>query len=83
MHSDYRYSHSRLARTSAVRTAAKFPFYRRLLLANNKDTSPTVSMGRLTVEFYCVNQVYKLHSYEGHEKSIVYLRVLKVRNPTN
>ena len=45
MHSDYRYSHSRLARTSAVRTAAKFPFYRRLLLANNKDTSPTVSMG--------------------------------------
>ena len=45
MHSDYRNSHSRLARTSAVRTAAKSPFYCRLLLANNKDTSPTVSMG--------------------------------------
>ena len=29
--------------------------------------------------FYCVNQVYKSHSYEGHEKSIVYLRELKVR----
>ena len=27
MHSDYKYSHSRLAHTSAVRTAAKFPFY--------------------------------------------------------
>ena len=45
MHSDYRYSHSRLAHTSAVRTAAKFPFYCRLLLANNKDTSPAVPMG--------------------------------------
>ena len=45
MHSDYRYSHSRLARTSAVRTAGKFPFYCRLLLANNKDTSPAVPMG--------------------------------------
>ena len=45
MHSDYRYSHSRLSRTSAVRTAAKLPFYFRLLLANNKDTSPAVPMG--------------------------------------
>ena len=45
MHSDYRYSHSRLARTSAVRTESKFPFYFRLLLANNKDTSPAVPMG--------------------------------------
>ena len=45
MHSDYRYSHSRLARTSAVRTAAKFPFYCRLLLANNKDTSSAVQTG--------------------------------------
>ena len=45
MHSDYRYSHSRLAHTSAVRTAAKFPFYCRLFLANNKDTSPVVPMG--------------------------------------
>ena len=45
MHSNYRYSHSRLARTSAVRTAAKSPFYCRLLLANNKDTSPAVPMG--------------------------------------
>ena len=44
MHSDYRCSHSRLAHTSAVRTAAKFPFYCRLLLANNKDTSPAVPM---------------------------------------
>ena len=44
MHSDYRYSHSRLAHTSAVRTAAKFPFYCRLLLANN-NTSPAVPMG--------------------------------------
>ena len=39
------YSHSRLAHTSAVRTAAKSPFYSRLLLANNKDTSPAVPMG--------------------------------------
>ena len=45
MHSNYRYSHSRLARTSAVRTAAKSPFFCRLLLANNKDTSPAVPMG--------------------------------------
>ena len=45
MHSDCRYSHSRLARTSAVRTAAEFPFYCRLLLPNNKDTSPAVPMG--------------------------------------
>ena len=45
MHSDYRYSHSRLSRTSAVRTAAKLPFNFRLLLANNKDTSPAVPMG--------------------------------------
>ena len=45
MHSDYRYSHSRLSRTSAVRTAAKLPFYFRLLLANNKETSPAVPMG--------------------------------------
>ena len=45
MHSDYRYSHSLLAHTSAVRTAAKFPFYCRLLLANNKDPSPAVPMG--------------------------------------
>ena len=45
MHSDYRYSHSRLSRTSAVRTAAKLPFYFRLLLANNKDTGPAVPMG--------------------------------------
>ena len=45
MHSDYRYSNSRLARTSAVRTAAKFPFYGRLLLPNNKATSPAVPMG--------------------------------------
>ena len=37
--------HSRLARTSAVRTAAKSPFYCTLLLANNRDTSPAVSMG--------------------------------------
>ena len=44
MYSDYRYSHS-LAHTSAVRTAAKFPLYCRLLLANNKDTSPAVPMG--------------------------------------
>ena len=45
MNSDYRYSHSRLARTSAVRIAAQSPFYGRLLLANNKDTSPAVPMG--------------------------------------
>ena len=45
MNSDYRYSHSRLARKSAVRTAAQSPFYGRLLLANNKDTSPVVPMG--------------------------------------
>ena len=45
MHSDYRYSHSRLAHTSAVRTAAKVPFYCRLLLFNNKDTSFAVAMG--------------------------------------
>ena len=45
MNSDYRYSHSRLARTSTVRTAAKSPFYCRLLFANNKDTSPVVPMG--------------------------------------
>ena len=45
MHSDYRYSHSLLARTSAIRTAAKFPFFCRLLLANNKDASPAVPMG--------------------------------------
>ena len=45
MHRDYRYSHSRLALTSAIRTAAKFPFYCRLLLANNKDTSAAVPMG--------------------------------------
>ena len=45
MQSDYRYSHSLLAHTSAVRTAAKFPFYCRLLLAINKDTSPAVPMG--------------------------------------
>ena len=49
MHSDYRYSHSRLSRTSAVRTAAKLPFYFRLLLANNKDTSPAVPMGAALV----------------------------------
>ena len=36
---------TRLAHTSAVRTAAKFPFYCRLFLANNKDTSPVVPMG--------------------------------------
>ena len=36
---------TRLAHTSAIRTAAKFPFYCRLLLANNKDTSPAVPMG--------------------------------------
>ena len=45
IHSDYRHSHFRLAGTSAIRTAAKFPFYCRLLLANNKDTSPAVPMG--------------------------------------
>ena len=45
MHSNYRYSHSRLARASAVRTAAKSPFFCRLLFANNKDTSPAVLMG--------------------------------------
>ena len=44
MHSEYMYSHSRLAHTSAVCTAAKFPFYCRLLLPNNKDTIPAVPM---------------------------------------
>ena len=49
MHSNYRYSHSRLAHTSAIRTTAKSPFYCRLLLANNKDTSPVVPMGTALV----------------------------------
>ena len=60
MHDDHRYSHSRLAHTLAVRTAAKFPVYCKLLLANNKDTSPAVPMWtalswaviRLGLEFF-------------------------------
>ena len=51
MHSDYRYSHSRLARTSAVRTAAKFPFYCRLLLAN-KDTALGWAIIELGLDFF-------------------------------
>ena len=56
MHSDYRYSHSRLARTSAVRTAAKFPFYCRLLLANNKDTSPAVRGPAIRIRVFLRNK---------------------------
>ena len=46
MHSDYRYTVTLVLHAHRqYRTAAKFPFYCRLLLANNKDTSPAVPMG--------------------------------------
>ena len=51
MHSNYRYSHSRLVHTPAVRTAAKFPFYCRLLLAN-KDTALGWAIIELGLDFF-------------------------------
>ena len=57
MHSDYRYTVTLVLHAHRqYRTAAKFPFYCRLLLANNKDTSPAVRGPAIRIRVFLRNK---------------------------